>query len=119
VEIRQLEAALGEDLDLPSTPGHRNLLEQGRTLADDAAVGAVRHAAEDLIPYRSWVRKLTGAEKYSRLVTSAITAGIVRRAYLKGLGEAKGCPAPSTPMRPLPPAIAPVHDDTSGAPASR
>jgi hypothetical protein len=119
VEIRQLDAALGEDLDMPSAPGHRNLLEQGRTLADDAAVGAVRHAAEDLIPYRSWVRRLTGAEKYSQLVTSAIKAGIVRRAYLKGLGQAQGCLAPSAPLRPLQPAAATAHDDTAIAPASR
>jgi hypothetical protein len=104
-EIRQLDAALGEDLDAPSKPGHRNLLEQGRAVADDAAVGAVRHAAEDLIPYRGWVRKLTGAERYSHLVTAAIGAGIVRRAYLKGLGEARGCQAPASPQRPatLPP----------------
>lgn len=107
IEIRQLDAALGDDLDAPLTAGQRNLLEQGKTLADDAAVGAVRHAAEDLIPYRSWVRKLTGAERHSRLVTRAIAAGIVRRAYLKGLGEAKGCQSPASPQRPaIQPAVA-------------
>jgi hypothetical protein len=118
-EIRQLDAALGEDLDAPSAAGQRNLLEQGRTLADDAAVGAVRHAAEDLIPYRSWVRKLTGAERHSRLVTRAIGAGIVRRAYLKGLGEARGCPVPASPQRPAaPPPIAPAPGSMD-APAPR
>lgn len=98
-EIRLLDAVLGEDLDVPSTPGHRDLLEQGRAAVDDAAVGAVRHAAEGLIPYRGWVRKLSGAERYSRLVTGAIGAGIVRRAYLKGLGQSQGCQAPAAPLR--------------------
>ena len=37
---------------------------------------------------RSWVRKLTGAEKYSREVEASITAGTIRRSYLKGLGRA-------------------------------
>jgi len=98
-EIRLLDAALGEDLDVPSAPGQRDLFEQGRAVVDDAAVGAVRHAAEGLIPYRGWVRKLSGAERYSRLVTGAIGAGIVRRAYLKGLGQSQGCQAPAAPLR--------------------
>jgi hypothetical protein len=102
-EIRLLDAALGEDLDIPSTPEHRDLFEQGRAVVDDAAIGAVRHAAEDLIPYRGWVRKLTGAERYSRLVTGAIGAGIVRRAYLKGLGQSQGCQAPAAPLGFAPP----------------
>jgi hypothetical protein len=98
-EIRLLDAALGEDLDVTSSPGQRDLFEQGRAAVDEAAVGAVRHAAEGLIPYRGWVRKLSGAERYSRLVTSAIGAGIVRRAYLKGLGQSQGCQAPAAPRR--------------------
>jgi hypothetical protein len=98
-EIRLLDAALGEDLDVTSSPGQRDLFKQGRAAVDEAAVGAVRHAAEGLIPYRGWVRKLSGAERYSRLVTSAIGAGIVRRAYLKGLGQSQGCQAPAAPLR--------------------
>jgi hypothetical protein len=96
-EIRQLDAALGEDLDAPSVKAHPTLVEHGKTVVDEAAVGAVRHAAEGLIPYRNWVRKLSGAERYSSLVTGAVGAGIVRRAYLKGLGQAQGCQAPAAP----------------------
>jgi hypothetical protein len=58
-------------------------------------------AASDVIPFRGWVRKLTGAERHDKLVQSAITAGAVRRAYLKGLGEAKGCNPPATPSHQL------------------
>lgn len=50
-----------------------------------------------MIPFRGWVRKLTGAERYSRKVSAAIAAGAIRRAYLKGLGQAAGCEAPAAP----------------------
>ena len=60
-------------------------------------MGTVKSTAEALIPLRNWVRKLSGAEQASRQVTRAIAAGIVRRAYLKGLGQAKGCPPPAAP----------------------
>jgi hypothetical protein len=107
-EIRQLDAALGEDLDVPPARPHTER-EQGRMAADEAAVGAVRHAAEGLIPYRSWIRKLSGAERYSALVTSAVGAGVVRRAYLKGLGQAQGCQAPAAPRTAPPPPAEPAR----------
>lgn len=107
-EVRQLDAALAPDLDVPSTHGSQSLIERGRTDADEAAVGALRHTAEGLIPYRGWVRKLSGAQRYSKLVTDAIGAGIVRRAYLKGLGQAQGCQAPAAPWRPSQPAEVPL-----------
>lgn len=101
-EVRQLDAALGPDLDAPPAPGKPSLAERGRAEAGGAALDAMKHTAEGLIPFRGWVRKLTGAERYSKLVTDAIAAGIVRRAYLKGLGQAQGCLAPAAPLRPSP-----------------
>jgi hypothetical protein len=95
-EIQSLDAALGADLDAPHAPDP-SIVERGKTEAGAAVVGVVKSAAEALIPYRGWVRKLTGAERASRQVTKAIAAGIVRRAYLKGLGQARGCPPPATP----------------------
>lgn len=50
---------------------------------------------------RSWVRKLTGAEKYAREVEASIAAGTIRRSYLKGLGQAAGCEAPAAPRAPV------------------
>ena len=43
------------------------------------------------------MRKLSGAERHDKLVQAAIIAGFTRRAYLKGLGETKGCNPPATP----------------------
>ncbi|HJW43027.1 MAG TPA: hypothetical protein VJ463_01110 [Geothrix sp.] len=110
-EIQLLDAALGPDLEAPAGPD-RDLAERGRAEAEATAVGAVRNATEGLIPFRGWVRKLSGAERASRQVTRAIAAGMVRRAYLKGLGEARGCAAPAAPQRqaqgPAEPAKAPA-----------
>lgn len=108
-EIRALDAVLGADLDTPITPINPNLIphsmdalvQQGAELAGEAAmgaaVGAMRGAAAGIVPYRSWVRKLSGAERYSKEVAAAIAAGGVRRSYLKGFGQASGCPTPAAP----------------------
>jgi hypothetical protein len=89
-EIQALDAALGADLDTTERGHNPSLIERG--------VGdALKNTAEGVIPFRGWVRKLTGAERYSREVAAAIAAGTIRRAYLKGLGSAAGCAAPAAP----------------------
>jgi hypothetical protein len=87
--IRALDEVLGPDLDVPAGNGSPGLLERG----EDAATGALQRTAEGVIPFRGWVRKLTGAERYARQVTAAITAGGVRRGFLRGLAVAKACVA--------------------------
>jgi hypothetical protein len=87
--IRALDEALGPDLDAPATGGSPGLLDRG----EDAATGALQRTAEGVVPFRGWVRKLSGAERYARHVAAAITAGGVRRGFLKGQAAAKGCPA--------------------------
>lgn len=96
-EVTQLEAVLGADLDVPPSPARPSLIERGGAAAGEAAVGALRGAAEGVIPFRGWVRKLSGAERYSREVAAAIAAGSVRRSYLKGVGQARGCKVPAAP----------------------
>jgi hypothetical protein len=91
-EIRPLSQALGADLDEDAVD-EDDLLDQGRT----TALGAVAGLAQDVIPFRGWVRQLSGAERHDKIVQGAIIAGGVRRAYLKGLGEARGCNPPATP----------------------
>lgn len=95
--LRPLNEALGADIDEPSSPDDRALIAKGKDVAGETALGMVASAAQDLIPMRGWVRKLTGAEQHDRLVRAAITAGGIRRGYLKGLGEARGCNPPATP----------------------
>jgi len=114
-DIQALDAVLGADLDVPPNPEDPGLVQRGGAFLGDAAVGVARGAAEGVVPFRSWVRKLTGAEKHAREVAAAISAGIVRRAYLKGLGMATGCPPPAAP-RP-PPSGRTQEGDSSRTPA--
>lgn len=89
-QVAALDAVLGADVDAPE-PSRPSLIMRGTTAVSHAAVGAFRGAAEAVVPYRSWVRKLTGAERYTKEVAAAITAGTARRAFLKGVGHARGC----------------------------
>lgn len=98
-DVRALDALLGADLDAPTAHDDAGMLERGADFVGDAAVGAARGAAEDIVPFRSWVRKLTGAERHSREVAAAIAAGTLRRAFLKGLGQASGCRPPAAARR--------------------
>ena len=96
-EVQALDAALGADLDTPPTATNPGLIERGGVAVSNAAVGAVRSAAEGVVPFRGWVRKLSGAERYSKDVAAAIAAGTVRRAFLKGVGQANGCVGAAAP----------------------
>lgn len=82
--VGEFDAVLGDDLDLPATPQQR--VKPGRVA--QSLVGS-------LIPFRSIVRELSGANAQNRMVDAAIQAGVARRAFLKGYGEAKGCRYPA------------------------
>ena len=97
--VTALDSVLGPDLDTRATAANPGLVERGVTAVGNAAIGAVRGTTERLIPYRSWVRKLSGAEKYSQQVAAAIAAGTIRRSFLKGMGQAGGCQVPASPAR--------------------
>ncbi|MEI8323864.1 MAG: hypothetical protein WCH44_00610, partial [Betaproteobacteria bacterium] len=90
-EVTALDLVLGADLDVPMAASSNGTLERGAELIDDGAIGAFKGAVEGLVPYRGWVRRLSGAERYSREVAAAVAAGSVRRAFLKGLRLARGC----------------------------
>lgn len=93
--LEPLDDALGDDLDVPAE--RQALRERGK----GSVLGLAAGAASDMIPFRSWIRKLSGAERHDELVQKAIIAGAVRRSYLKGLGESKGCNPPATPSHVL------------------
>jgi len=97
VEVQALDAALGADLDVPGVTYEAGLADQGAQAVGDAAIGAVRGATEGVLPFRGWLRKLTGAERRDREQAAAIAAGTIRRAYLKGIGQSLGCLPPAAP----------------------
>lgn len=86
-EVKELDAVLGADLDTPPTASNPGLVERGGS----AVAGATQKAVEGAIPFRGWIRKLSGAERYSGQVAAAIAAGTVRRAFLKGIAHARSC----------------------------
>jgi hypothetical protein len=90
-EIRELDEALGPDYDAPTVETKASLADKASDVAEDQAVGAVQRTAEGLIPFRSWIRKLSGAERHSKHVSACVTAGSVRRAFLKGLAASQRC----------------------------
>lgn len=96
-EVGRLNEALGPDGDEPPRMDGSTLSEQAADAAAQAALAAVRDASTDFIPGRAWVRRLSGAEQHSRHVQSAIQAGRMRRAFLKGLGMQANCPPPASP----------------------
>lgn len=89
--IGDLDAVLGDDVD--TTAPEQDRLSVGRI---------ARSAVGSLMPFRGIVRELTGANSHEREFRQAIAGGLMRRSYLKGLGEARGC---AYPARPMPPAL--------------
>jgi len=114
-EIEGIDAVLGDDLDATANAADPTLAERGADAASDAVIGAVRSTTEGVIPFRSWVRKLTGAERYAKEVAAAIAAGTIRRAYLKGLGQAGGCAVPAAPKQAASPAASPASAPASAS----
>ena len=96
-EIARLNEALGPDTDEPPTQDGSFLSERAADAASAAALDAIRDATTDFIPGRSWIRRLSGAEQHSRHVQSAIQAGRMRRAFLKGTGMQRNCAPPAAP----------------------
>jgi len=97
-EVGKLDALLGKDFDEPPPPkDDRSLTQRGESMGNNAAVGAVRNAARSIIPFRGLVRQVTGADAHAKQVDTAIQAGKVRRAYLKGVGMNKNCAPPAAP----------------------
>jgi hypothetical protein len=74
-----------------------------RNLASDFVGGAIRHA----VPYRGWVRFLTGADRKDKALSRAVMAGWARRGYLKGIARSLDCGdrrvASAEPAAPAPP----------------
>lgn len=93
-EIDKLNTALGPDFDEVEVD------ETSRKRREDVA-NAAGGLVSSLIPFRSLIREISGAGRADRDYREALYAGVVRRGYLKGLGQARNCPAPARPLHPL------------------
>jgi hypothetical protein len=96
LEVAELDDALGEDFD-DQQPVDANVDAKHGRQTGELMVSAMRDTTEDMIPFRSWVRRLTGAQAHDNIVRLAVYSGRERRSYLKGLGEALGCHYPAAP----------------------
>lgn len=86
-QVANLDAVLGDDVD--ATP----VAERDLT-----AAGVAQGVVGMLIPFRGIIREVSGANDQEFEFRQAIVAGMMRRAYLKGLGEARDCEYPARPM---------------------
>jgi len=85
-EVARLDALLGDDYDLSAgSKGHLTAGDVGKF-----AVGS-------LIPFRGLIREVSGASAEARKLENAIRAGMARRGFLKGVGQARGCGWPARP----------------------
>lgn len=96
-QIKRLDDALGPDLDEPVSTEHPGLLARGGGQARNAGLDAMRTGVQSQIPFDGVIRVLSGAQHHDHEVMAAIQAGAIRRGYLKGLGEARGCMPPALP----------------------
>lgn len=90
--IRTLDEVLEPDYDAVQPEIESDLIERGAETAEETAVSSIRRTVEGIVPFRGWVRKLSGAERRSKQVSAAITAGVARRAFIKGIKAAHKCP---------------------------
>lgn len=87
--IGELDAVLGEDIDVAQAKGQR--MSAGRV---------AQSVAGSFIPFRGVIREISGANAQERKVQAAIYAGTARRAFLKGVGQQRGCRYPARSATP-------------------
>jgi hypothetical protein len=92
--LQALDAALGPDLDRVAPVAADGLKpERGVELAGEAAVDMLQRTTGSLLPYRGWIRKISGAERHTKEVEAAVQAGTARRGFLRGVAMQKSCPS--------------------------
>ncbi|WP_143435509.1 hypothetical protein [Henriciella aquimarina] len=98
-QIITLNAVLGPDWDTPEDDGDDPTLSQrAGGAASDGVLGTVASEAGGIMPYRGWIRQLTGAKAHQKKIESAYERGSHRRTYLKALGLMKGCDPVAVPQ---------------------
>lgn len=89
-EMAKLDMLLGIDLDVPKVAlsANEKYAQAGAEFVEDSVIGFVRSQV-NIVPLRSIVRRITGANSHEKDVARAIEGGKLRRAYLKGLAHAE------------------------------
>jgi len=99
-QIGELDAILGPESFQPGPD--RNIWDRGGDYAESGTVAAAQSAANGLIPFRSWVRLISGASAAEREALRAFANGQQRRTFLRGYGASLGCPDVVPPPAPAP-----------------
>lgn len=86
-QIAPLDQVLGSDFDIADDVDGRGI---SRGKIAQSIVGS-------FIPFRGIVREVSGANDRRKAFELAVTSGMVRRAFLKGLGLRGGCSYPARP----------------------
>ncbi|KAJ8139030.1 hypothetical protein OY671_007756 [Metschnikowia pulcherrima] len=87
-EVRRLDAVSGDDIDVveEKTAGEK----RGNTVGSLA-----KSVVGSSIPFGGIIREISGANENQRQWQVALYAGSVRRAFIKGVGQQRGCRYPA------------------------
>jgi hypothetical protein len=88
-EVGNLDAVLGDDFDT-DPPADRGM----------SVTSLAQRVVGSFIPFRGIIREISGANAAEFRAREAIAAGLMRRAYLKGIGQEMDCPYPASPASP-------------------
>lgn len=83
-EVRDLDAALGDDFDVAQASGR----SMNAGYLAKSVVGS-------FIPFNGLIKEISGANAQERKMQAMIYAGVARRSFLKGVGQARGCGYPA------------------------
>lgn len=92
--IMDLDVALGDDIDVAT--GEKSDEEK----VGNSAGAIAKSVIGSFIPFRGVIREVSGANAQDRFWNKALYAGTARRAFLKGIGEQRGCAWPARSATP-------------------
>ena len=92
--IMDLNGALGDDIDVAT--GEKTDDEK----MGNSAGAIAKSVIGSFIPFLGVIREVSGANAQDRMWNRALYAGAARRAFLKGIGEQRGCAWPARSATP-------------------
>lgn len=91
--IADLDGALGDDIDVAQDKSDEEKMGNSAGAVAKSVLGS-------FIPFRGVIREISGANAQERAWQRAVYAGSVRRAFLKGMGQQRGCAYPARAATP-------------------